>query len=91
MGDFALRGLDRSAWDQREEDDLAAIKPRLAPDPFSRWFTSSLIAFIHHFLGMRFKVGYFRMVYWELGTLMKTRSPIRAMLGMEYIHTKSQL
>ena len=57
MGFFPLRGLDKDAWDPQHEDDLLAIKARSAPDPFSRWFTETIVPAYHHILGERFKVG----------------------------------
>jgi len=56
MGYFPIRGQDQAAWDPRDEDDLIAIKARTSPDPFSKWFTDSLVRVYHRFLGEKFKV-----------------------------------
>ncbi|KAH8751521.1 hypothetical protein BGZ57DRAFT_973954 [Hyaloscypha finlandica] len=55
MGYFPIRGQDQAAWDPRDEDDLIAIKARTSPDPFSKWFTDSLVRVYHRFLGEKFK------------------------------------
>ncbi|KAH8591691.1 hypothetical protein B0O99DRAFT_718993 [Bisporella sp. PMI_857] len=55
MGSFPLLGMDRDAWDMKTEDDLVAIKPRAAPDAFSRWFTEHLVPKYHHILGKKFQ------------------------------------
>jgi hypothetical protein len=56
MGSFPLLGLDRDAWDTKTEGDLVAIKPRQAPDVFSKWFTEYLVPRYHHIIGKKFKV-----------------------------------
>lgn len=55
MGSFPLLGIDRDAWDTKNESDLIAIKPRDAPDIFSKWFTEYLVPRYHHAFGKRFK------------------------------------
>ncbi|KAH9217649.1 hypothetical protein DL95DRAFT_91028 [Leptodontidium sp. 2 PMI_412] len=55
MGSFPLLGMDRDAWDVKNEDDLIAINPRTTPDMFSKWFTEGLIPRYHHILGKRFR------------------------------------
>ena len=71
MGDFALRGLDRDAWDHRDEEDIAAIKPRPAPDLFSKWFTNTLISFIHRTVGEKLKVRIARLCNRQSLTMAK--------------------
>lgn len=56
MGTFPLLGLDKDAWDKRNQDDLIAIKPRSTPDTLSRWLTEKLVPAYHHVLGKKFKV-----------------------------------
>lgn len=56
MGSFPLLGIDRDAWDTKNESDLIAIKPRDAPDIFSKWFTEHLVPRYHHAFWKRFKV-----------------------------------
>jgi hypothetical protein len=56
MGSFPLLGIDKDAWDTKNEDDLLAIRPRAAPDMFSKWFTEYLVPRYHHILGKNFKV-----------------------------------
>jgi hypothetical protein len=56
MGAFPLLGIDKDAWDIKNESDLIAIKPRNAPDVFSKWFTEYLVPLYHHTFGKRFKV-----------------------------------
>lgn len=58
MGDFALQGLDRNSYGPLHEVDLLAIKPRPAPDVFSRWFTDTVIPKWHSAMGWKFKVIY---------------------------------
>ncbi|KAK4455482.1 hypothetical protein QBC34DRAFT_390025 [Podospora aff. communis PSN243] len=53
MGNFPIIGANRKAWDV--EDDLVAIKPRLTPDPISRWFTNIVFPLYHRWYGERFK------------------------------------
>ncbi|KAI1870311.1 uncharacterized protein JN550_005239 [Neoarthrinium moseri] len=53
MGAFPIRGLDLNAWD--DEDDLVAIKPRLSPDPLSRWVNDVVFPLIHRFCGEKIK------------------------------------
>ncbi|KAE8448984.1 hypothetical protein EG329_008572 [Mollisiaceae sp. DMI_Dod_QoI] len=55
MGSFPLLGMDRDAWDVKNDSDLIAIKPRAAPDMFSKWFTEYLVPRYHHVLGQKFK------------------------------------
>ncbi|KAH7386404.1 hypothetical protein BKA64DRAFT_142913 [Cadophora sp. MPI-SDFR-AT-0126] len=55
MGAFPLLGLDRDAWDSKTESDLIAIKPRAAPDIFSKWFSESFIPRYHQVFGERFR------------------------------------
>ncbi|OTA79954.1 hypothetical protein M434DRAFT_86781 [Hypoxylon sp. CO27-5] len=56
MGCFPIRGLDYKAWEQRLENDLIAIKPRLPPDPFSRWVTNTIFPLYHRVFGFKFHV-----------------------------------
>jgi hypothetical protein len=56
MGSFPLLGIDKDAWDTKDENDLVAIKARAVPDVFSKWFTETLVPAYHHVLGERFKV-----------------------------------
>ncbi|OTA69141.1 hypothetical protein K449DRAFT_362387 [Hypoxylon sp. EC38] len=56
MGCFPIRGLDYKAWEQRRENDLVAIKPRLPPDPFSKWVTNTIFPLYHRVFGVKFHV-----------------------------------
>jgi len=56
MGSFPLLGTDKDAWDAKNDDDLIAIRPRVAPDMFSKWFTECLVPRYHHIVGKNFKV-----------------------------------
>ncbi|KAI1409167.1 hypothetical protein F5Y13DRAFT_170938 [Hypoxylon sp. FL1857] len=56
MGCFPIRGLDYNAWEQRLENDLVAIKPRVPPDPLSRWITNTIFPLYHRVFGFRFHV-----------------------------------
>ena len=56
MGAFPLFGLDRKAWSRENEYDLVALMARKAPDPFSQWFTNTLMPIFHHVIGERFMV-----------------------------------
>lgn len=53
-GAVPIRGLDLVAWE--ETADLLAIKPRLTPDPLSRWLANSFFPTCHRLFGERFKV-----------------------------------
>ncbi|EPE26349.1 hypothetical protein GLAREA_02261 [Glarea lozoyensis ATCC 20868] len=55
MGSFPLLGIDRESWDPKNEDDLIAIRPRAAPDIFSKWLTEGIVPFYHRIIGKRFK------------------------------------
>ncbi|KAI0380112.1 hypothetical protein F5Y04DRAFT_282241 [Hypomontagnella monticulosa] len=57
MGWFPIRGLDFKAWEQRPEDDLIAVKPRIPPDPLSKWITNYVFPLYHRLFGVRFKVA----------------------------------
>lgn len=54
MAAFPLRGLDMAAWD--DTTDLIAIKPRLTPDPLSRWLTNTFFPAYHRLFGEKVKV-----------------------------------
>ncbi|KAI0120325.1 hypothetical protein F4776DRAFT_249379 [Hypoxylon sp. NC0597] len=56
MGCFPIRGLDYKAWEQRLENDLIAIKPRVPPDPFSKWITNTIFPLYHRVFGVKFHV-----------------------------------
>ncbi|KAI1448152.1 hypothetical protein F5Y02DRAFT_377510 [Annulohypoxylon stygium] len=57
MGCFPIRGLDYKAWEQTFENDLVAIKPRVLPDPFSKWITDTLIPLYHRIFGVKFRTA----------------------------------
>jgi len=57
MGSFPLFGLDRKAWNEENERDLVALMPRKPSDPFSEWFSHTLMPIFHHVIGEKFKVG----------------------------------
>jgi hypothetical protein len=56
MGSFPLLGLDRDSWEPKNEADLIAIRPRAAPDIFSKWFTEGVVPFYHRVIGEKVKV-----------------------------------
>lgn len=56
MASFPLCGLDRNAWSEENESDLVALMPRMASDPFSEWFSYTLMPMFHHVIGEKFKV-----------------------------------
>jgi hypothetical protein len=56
MGSFPFLGFDRDTWDLKNETDLIAIKPRAAPDIFSKWFTEGFVPYYHQIIGKKFKV-----------------------------------
>ncbi|KAH8885606.1 hypothetical protein GQ53DRAFT_828647 [Thozetella sp. PMI_491] len=53
MGCFPIRGLDLNAWD--DEEDLAAVKPRVAGDPISKWFMNTVFPMYHRLVGEKLK------------------------------------
>jgi hypothetical protein len=55
MGSFPLYGLDRNSWDKEHERDLAALSARTAEDPFSQWFSSTVMPSFHQLIGRKFK------------------------------------
>jgi hypothetical protein len=55
MGSFPLYGLDRTSWDKIHERDLVTLWPRKASDPFSQWFTHTVMPFFHHLVGVKFR------------------------------------
>jgi hypothetical protein len=59
MGSFPLLGIDKNAWDTKDENDLVAVKARAVPDVFSKWFTETLVPAYHRVVGEKFKVLYF--------------------------------
>lgn len=61
MGSFPLLGFDRDTWDPKNETDLIAIKPRAAPDIFSKWFTEGFVPYYHRIIGKKFKVCHFTL------------------------------
>ncbi|KAI2618784.1 hypothetical protein GGR54DRAFT_142558 [Hypoxylon sp. NC1633] len=58
MGFFPIRGLDFKAWEQRLENDLVAIKPRVPPDPLSKWIMNTIFPLYHRVFGIRFQTPY---------------------------------
>lgn len=57
MGWFPIRGLDRKAWDAEFEDDLLALKARVAPDTLSRWFMRIVFPLYHRYVGEKIKAS----------------------------------
>ncbi|KAH8899111.1 hypothetical protein GQ53DRAFT_817312 [Thozetella sp. PMI_491] len=56
MGCFPLLGLDKDAWNIEHEQDLVAMKARVAPDVLSKWFTEKFVPRYHHLVGRLYKV-----------------------------------
>lgn len=57
LGCFPLLGLDRTAWDASNEDDLIVLNQNDYKDAFSRWFHYKVIPAYHATIGRWHKVG----------------------------------
>lgn len=62
MGSFPLLGFDRDTWDPKNEADLIAIRPRAAPDIFSKWFKEGVVPQYHHIIGQKFRVFHLKIL-----------------------------
>jgi hypothetical protein len=55
-GKYPLRGIDRHAWSPTYDDDFIALKRREPVDPFSKWFTTTVVPKFHSLIGHRITV-----------------------------------
>ncbi|KAI1645658.1 uncharacterized protein F4817DRAFT_366428 [Daldinia loculata] len=57
MGCFPIRGIDFKAWEQRSENDLVAVKPRVLSGPLSWWITNIVFPLYHRIFGVKFGIA----------------------------------
>ena len=56
MGSVYLLGRDSKVWSEPDLSDLIALHARHAEDPFTRWFSDTIVYAYHRVVGRFFKV-----------------------------------